>query len=225
MLSKITKLVCAGVIIWLNGLCVWGNRIDVFYEGGPTLVAEGIDGVELPTELSDPSHDLWDEYDPYVKFVGIRLNLPQELIADCEDKYWKIHDDALIQELEEIVSTEENFHNWCNKQKIIYHSDYFLRRKYAYILKKVNANNYFISSDFCKQIELDRTLYSICRKNYICFHFLYHNSPQEQYLSYLKWEIKDYFCDNPQINNDVHTDFFTNSILNLIETLQNLEEK
>ena len=60
-------------------------------------MAEGIDGVELPAELSDPSHDLWDEYDPYVKFVGIRLNLPQELIADCEDKYWKIHDDALIQ--------------------------------------------------------------------------------------------------------------------------------
>ena len=119
MLSKITKLIGFGVIIGVNGLCVWGNRIDVFYEGGPTLVAEGIDGVELPQELSDPNHELWDEYDPYVKFVGIRLNLPQELIADCECDYWKIHDEALIQELEEVVSTEENFHAWCDKQESI----------------------------------------------------------------------------------------------------------
>ena len=62
MLNKIAKLIGFGVIIGLNGLNAWGNRIDVFYEEGPTLVAEGIDGVELPQELSDPSHALWDEY-------------------------------------------------------------------------------------------------------------------------------------------------------------------
>ena len=108
MLNTITKLIGLGLMIGLNKLNTCANRIDVFYEGGPTLVAEGIDGVELPQELSDPNHELWDEYDPYVKFVGIRLNLPQELIADCECDYWKIHDEALIQELEEVVSTEDS---------------------------------------------------------------------------------------------------------------------
>ena len=53
--------------------------------------------------------------DPYVKFVGIKLNLPKKLIANCKSEYWKIYDDALIQELEEIVSMEETFHNWSNK--------------------------------------------------------------------------------------------------------------
>ena len=191
MLSKITKLVCAGAIIGVNGLCAWGNRIDVFYEGGPTLVAEGIDGVELPTELSDPSHDLWDEYDPYVKFVGIRLNLPQELIADCEDKYWKIHDDALIQELEEIVSTEEKFHDWCDKQERITYTDCFLCKLYSFILPTINKKNYFISSDFCKRVKLNGILTGIRRKNIICCSFLDHNGPKEIYLTYLKWEIND----------------------------------
>ena len=96
MLNKITNVIGIGVIIGLSELCALGNRIDVFYEEGPTLVAEGIDGVELPQELSDPSHDLWDEYDPYVKFVGIKLNLPEELIADCEDNYWRDYNKDLF---------------------------------------------------------------------------------------------------------------------------------
>ena len=58
MLKIIIKVIGVGVVLGLNGLCAWGNRIDVFYEGDPTLVAEGIDGIELPEELSDPSHEL-----------------------------------------------------------------------------------------------------------------------------------------------------------------------
>ena len=69
MLSKITKLIGFGVIIGLSGLCAYGNRIDVFYEGGPTLVAEGIDGVELPQELSDWTHELWNQYDDKFEYI------------------------------------------------------------------------------------------------------------------------------------------------------------
>ncbi|MFQ6723442.1 MAG: hypothetical protein ACLRFH_03505 [Opitutales bacterium] len=170
MLSKITKLIGFGVIIGLSGLCALGNRIDVFYEGGPTLVAEGIDGVELPAELSDPSHDLWDEYDPYVKFVGIRLNLPQELIADCEYKRWAIHDKNRIYELEKVILTEENFHTWCNNQKNFNNIGYFFYKSmssYAYILKIANEKNYLIPWDFCRKIRLGSILKSIQMKDSI----------------------------------------------------------
>ena len=194
MLSKITKLIGFGVIIGLSGLCAYGNRIDVFYEGGPTLVAEGIDDVELPAELSDPSHDLWDEYDPYVKFVGIRLNLPQELIADCEDKYWKIHDDALIQELEEIVSTEENFHAWCDKQKNVDCLGRHLCSEYAYIFKTANEKNYFISGDFCLRTKLNYLLKSIFIRNWICL-ILEPDNPIEKYLQDLGCTMQVYFMN------------------------------
>ena len=194
MLNKITKLICTGVIVGLNGLCALGNRIDVFHEGGPTLVAEGIDGVELPTELSDPNHDLWDKYDPYVKFVGIRLNLPQELIADCEDKYWKIHDDALIQELEEIVSTEENFHNWCDKQENFDEKNsreiQYLLHLYAYTLKKANEKHYLITKDFCKQVDLEEIVYGIHLKGAtLCLYGLAPKTPAGYYIRDLKWII------------------------------------
>ena len=192
MLNKITKLVCAGVIIGLSGLCALGNRIDVFYEGGPTLVAEGIDGVELPAELSDPSHDLWDEYDPYVKFVGIRLNLPQELIADCEDNCWQAYNKDLFQKLEEMLTSEDKFHDWCNQQKAP--KDNQKRRLchiYAYVLKVTNQKNYFISGDFCKKITLNDVLYNIRKKNIICCSFLDPNGPREIYLDYLDWAINE----------------------------------
>ena len=211
MLNTITKIIGLGILIGLNKLNTCANRIDVFYEGGPTLVAEGIDGVELPAELSDPSHDLWDEYDPYVKFVGIRLNLPQELIQDCENEYWKIYDEVLIQELEEIVSTEEKFHGWCDKQEIIDHSDYFLRRKYAYILKKVNANNYFISGIFCKRVKLNNMLYNIRRRNYLCCSCIDPNNPRENYLTYFKELLPTTMVDNKLYSFPTITNTYTSA--------------
>ena len=193
MLNKIVKLIGLGVIIGLNGLSACGNRIDVFYEGEPTLVAEGIDGVELPAELSDPNHDLWYEYDPYVRFIGIRLNLPEGLVQDCESEYWKIYDEILIQELEEIVASEENFHAWCDKQKEIRYPNHNTGCIHAYILKKANEKNYLIPKGFCKHVGLSNILYSIRKKNYLCCSCVDPNSPKEKYLIWLSMTIKDYF--------------------------------
>ena len=180
-LNTITKLIGVGVIIGLNGLNALGNRINIFYEGGPTLVAEGIDGVELPQELSDPSHDLWDEYDPYVKFVGIKLNLPEELIADCEDNYWRDYNKDLFQKLKEILTTEDKFHAWCDKQEKKY--SYGMHHIYAYILKKVNEKNYLISLDFCEQVALGGIIECIYYKGATrCMNGLYPNTMGGRYL-------------------------------------------
>ena len=193
-MNTITKLIGFGVIIGLNGLNAWGNRIDVFYEEGPTLVAEGIDGVELPEELSDPSHELWDEYGSKLEFVGLRLNFPQELIDDCESEYWKIYDDSLIQELEEIVSTEENFHNWCNQQEKIRYPNHNMRCINAYILKKASEKNYLIMKDFCKRINLESRMIRIHLKGAtLCLYGLPAKTPAEYYLGNLEGLIR-YIC-------------------------------
>ena len=87
MLNTITKMIGLGVLIGLSKLNTCANRIDVFYEGGPTLVAEGIDGVELPQELSDWTHKLWNQYDDKFEYIGIKFNFPEEIIQICEDEY------------------------------------------------------------------------------------------------------------------------------------------
>ncbi len=217
MFNKITKLIEFGAIIWLNGLCVCGNRIDVFYEGGPTLVAEGIDGVELPTELSDPSHELWYEYGSKLEFIGIRLNFPEELIQDCEDKYWKIHDDALIQELEEIVSTEENFHNWCNKQEKIDYPDHNTRCIHAYILKKANEKNYLLSKDFCNRINLEPRISRIHLKGAtLCLYGLAPKTPAGYYIRDLEWIMNyTFFEEESDEKDDASTTFsFFENLIN-----------
>ena len=194
MLNKIVKLIGLGAIVGLNGLSAWGNRIDVFYENGPTLVAEGIDGIELPQELSDPNHDLWYEYDPYVKFVGIRLNLPEELKKACEDKYWSIGYENLLQELEQIFITEKTFCAWCDSAKIFDNNKLLNLKKYAYIFKIANEKNYFISGNFCLQIKLNHLLKRILIQNKLCL-ILDPDCPIEKYLQDLGCTIQTYFTN------------------------------
>ena len=167
MLSKITKSIGFGVIIGLNGLCSYGNRIDVFYEGGPTLVAEGIDGVELPQELSDWTHELWNEYDDKFEYIGIKFNFPEGIIQICEDEYWKIYNEEEKQELEKLIHTEETFHDWCSKQERIDYPDHYFYCRYAYLFKIANKKNYTIPWDFCKKIELGLILDTIHLKGAI----------------------------------------------------------
>ena len=182
MLNKITKLICTGVIVGLNGFCVWGNRIDVIREDYPIYVVEGKNGIELPEALSDPNNsELWYEYDPLVEFVGIRLNFPEEIIQRCEDECWKIRDENKIRELEEIVSTEENFHIWCNKQEAKY--PYGIHRTYAYILKKANEKNYLILWDFCSKMDIGAIIATIYYKGAThCMKGLYPNTLGGKYL-------------------------------------------
>ena len=182
MLNKITKLVCAGAIIGVNGLCAWGNRIDVKQKDGPIQVIEGIDDIELPEGLSNPNNDdLWDEYDSYVDYIGIKLNFPEEIIQRCEDECWRIRDENKIRELEEIVSTEENFHIWCNKQEAKY--PYGIHRIYAYILKKANEKNYLILWDFCSKMDIGAIIATIYYKGAThCMKGLYPHTPGGKYL-------------------------------------------
>lgn len=183
MLSKITKLVCSGAIIGLRGLCALGNRIDVIREDYPIYVVEGKDGIELPEALSDPNNsELWYEYDPLVEFVGIRLNFPEEIIQRCEDECWRIRDENKIRELEEIVSTEENFRIWCDKQEKQYGS-WNLHSIYAYILKRINEKNYFIDWDFCSRVIVGSVIESIYYKGATaCMSGLYPHTPGGRYL-------------------------------------------
>ena len=184
MLNKIVKLIGIGVIIGLNGLKTWGNRIDVIREDYPIYVVEGKDGIELPEELSDANNsELWYEYDPLVDFVGIRLNFPEEIIERCEDKYWEIRDKNKIQELEEVVSTEENFYIWCDKQEEIPYPNNDLICTYAFVLKKVNEKNYLIPWNFASRIKLGEFLEAIYDKGFIhCMRGLYPNNPTGRYL-------------------------------------------
>ncbi len=192
MLNKLVKIIEIAAIIGLNGLDIWGNRIDVFYKDGPTIVIEGIDGVELPEELSDPYHDLWSKYGNKIEFVGIKLNLPQELIQDCKCEYWKIQDEYLESRLQKAVSTEKKFHNWCEIQTFPNNDPIKWKKllyKYAIILKVVNEKNYFIFWDFCKKIKLDRILIDIHRREKVggtFSGFVENNNPVEQYLCSLK---------------------------------------
>ena len=48
-------------------------------------MAEGINGVELPEELSGLSHDLQEEYGNKLEFIGAKHNLPEELIQDLKE--------------------------------------------------------------------------------------------------------------------------------------------
>ena len=184
MLNKITKVIGVGVIIGLNGLNAFGNRIDVIREDYPIYVVEGKDGIELPEALSDANNgELWYEYEPLVEFVGIRLNFPEEIIQKCEDERWKIRDENKIRELEEIVSTEEKFHTWCDKQEEVLYHNKDLICVYAFILKEVNEKNYLISLDFCSKMKLGAIIITIYYKGAThCMSGLYPNTMGGRYL-------------------------------------------
>ena len=70
--------------------------------------------------------------------IGIKLNLPQELIKDCEDKFWILRDVTTKTELDNILRSQESFAEWSKAQtKIDNRNPVKLRNflcKYAYIL-------------------------------------------------------------------------------------------
>ena len=150
MLSKITKLICAGVIIKLNGFLL---------------------GCKGPEFVEDEDGNL----------LGIKLHLPQELIADCEYKRWQFINLEKKSVLEERFSTEENFHAWCDKQETKY--PYGIHCTYAYILKKANEKNYLISWDFCSKMDIGAIIITIYYKGAThCMKGLYPHTPGGRYL-------------------------------------------
>lgn len=97
--------------------------------------------------------------------VGIELNLPRELIDDCEDKFWTLFDDTTKTELDYILGSQESFDEWCKRQKAkdetMSVKTWDVLRKYAYILAQANKKMYIINGEFCKAVELGRVLGSI----------------------------------------------------------------
>ena len=97
--------------------------------------------------------------------MGIKLNLPQELISDCKDSFWRLQENEVKDELDTILTSQESFEEWCNEQREINNSNPVELRKtlckYAYILLHINESGYILDGDFCKRIELDRIFGSI----------------------------------------------------------------
>ena len=183
MLNKIAKIIGIGVLIMSsNILKADTNLVEVINEDSYIEVITGRKGIILPEDLSNPNNvALWDEYDPYIKCIGIKLNFPEEIIQKCEDERWKIRDENKIRELEEIVSTEEKFHAWCDRQEKKYSCG--MHHIYAYILKKVNEKNYLISLDFCEQVALGSIIECIYYKGATrCMNGLYPNTMGGRYL-------------------------------------------
>ena len=129
MLNTITKLIWLGIIIGLSEFCAWGSDDYEIWDGNGPMPTEnvlieydntgGIKKVIIFKESSNAPKLAYEEDETKPSFgrIGLKLNLPEELIKDCEDKYWKINDEELKQELEAVVSTEQKFLAWCDKQK------------------------------------------------------------------------------------------------------------
>ena len=115
--------------------------------------------------------------------MGIRLNVPEKIIQKCEDEWWKIRDENKIRELEEIVSTEENFHAWCDKQEEVLYPNKDLICVYAFILKKVNEKNYLIPWNFASRLKIGEFLEAIYNKGFTyCMRGLYSSNSDGRYL-------------------------------------------
>ena len=88
--------------------------------------------------------------------------------------------------MEEIVSTEENFHAWCDKQEFFDNSGrnfFFSAKTYAYILKKVNEKNYLIPWNFASRLKIGEFLEAIYNKGFTyCMRGLYSSNSDGRYL-------------------------------------------
>ena len=204
MLNKIIKIVGIGTIIGLKGVNTWGDY--EIWDGQGPMPTENVlieydskGGIKKVIIFKDDPYApkyvcVEDETDPHYGFIGLRLNFPEELIQDCEAMIWRIQDETWIQELEEIVSSEENFHAWCDKQEFFDNSGrnfFFSAKTYAYILKKVNEKNYLVSGDFCKRVGLSLVLRSIHQKGYTyCMSGLDGDTPVGGYLINLRAVIE-----------------------------------
>lgn len=203
MLNKLIKIIEITAIIGLNGLDVWGSDDYEIWDGtGPMPtenvlikynLSEGIKRVTVFKHTNDPIPELAREEDqtkPSYGRIGLRLNFPEELIQDCEDKHWKIYDENLKQKLEAIVASEKSFHAWCDEQENTEYNMLKTRnlcRICAYTLKIANEKNYLIPGDFCKRVELNLILRTIHEKGAIyCMSGLYNNTPVGKYLKNLE---------------------------------------
>ena len=213
MLSKITKLIGLVVIIGVNGLCVWGSDDYEIWDGNGPMPTENVlieynsnGGIEKVIIFKDNPYapELAyeeDESKPSYGRIGLKLNLPEELIRDCEDAKWKINDEALKQELETVVATEQSFLAWCDEQEKVDYPSYCLRRKYACIIKKANEKDYLVPGDFCKRVDLGLTLRDIHEKGVTyCMNGLYDHTPVGKYLKTLETVIEYEFGRDPVEN-------------------------
>lgn len=127
--------------------------------------------------------------------ISIKLNLPQELINICKNEYWALNDDVTKGKVENILTSQENFDEWCAKQeKIDNKNPVKLRnvlRQYAYILLLANDNQYNLNGDFCKKVELDRILGSIYLKGATPCCCCY-RTEAEKYIRNIYWIIQDF---------------------------------
>ncbi len=127
--------------------------------------------------------------------IGIKLNLPEELIKDCENKFWTLKDETTKTELDNILSSQENFDEWCQKQTEIDNRNPVKLRnllcKYAYILRGANEKSYTLEGVFCKRVELGKILGGIHLKGATpcCCYY----TEAELYVKELKLTLLDCF--------------------------------
>ena len=128
--------------------------------------------------------------------IGIKLNLPQELIEDCQNEYWELKDEGEKATVEAILSSQEAFDAWSENQDEIDNGNPVKLKtslcKYAYILFSANAKEYILNGDFCKKVELGRILGSIHSKgatSCCCCNL----TESERYIKELKLILLDCF--------------------------------
>ena len=111
-------------------------------------------GTNKPEVIEDENGEL----------TGIKLHLPEGLIADCEDKYWTLKEEEKA-ELDACLPSEIVFQNWCDGQKKPDNTNPVKLRKilgmYAYILSHVSKSNWTLQKKFCKDVGLIDILGSI----------------------------------------------------------------
>ena len=127
---------------------------------------------------------------------GIKLNLPEELINDCKDDFWTLKNDTTKAELDNILSSQESFNEWCEAQSPIDNKNPVIVRnalcKYAYFLLYANRENYTLDGSFCKRVNLGNILGSIHLKGATpCGCCCY--TEAEKYIKTLKLILLDCF--------------------------------
>ena len=160
MLNKIVKLIGIGVIIGLNGLSAWGSDDYEIWDSLEAMQNKNTDFIAKECLLFEcrecyqfaKIESIENATTGYLvrihnkdnNLIGFYLNLPPEIIKACKRKRWAIYNEDLLQKLQEIVSSEENFHVWCFQQSKTAYANHDLLCCYAYILPIANQNNYFV---------------------------------------------------------------------------------
>ncbi len=117
--------------------------------------------------------------------IGIKLNLPKELINICKNEYWQLTEKTKMQYINECMLTPQGCTKWCNENNLGTQYNHLKRCEFAYALLLANEKGYVINKDFCKKTALDKIF--ACLSMCGAVHCLCLNhTVEEQYISCLE---------------------------------------